>query len=104
MVSFFTDRLGCGERERDVQPLVRVRDSSVGIAATHLDRIFAEFTQLQHNERGPRERWGWASPSAAVSWMPLIASRIPPVSEQPRNKDIDSARDSISERFDFACR
>ncbi len=40
------------------QVLIRVRDSGVGIAAAHLDRIFEEFTQLQHGERGPSEGWG----------------------------------------------
>jgi signal transduction histidine kinase len=40
------------------QVSISVRDSGVGIAPAHLDRIFDEFTQLQDGERGQDDGWG----------------------------------------------
>ncbi len=44
------------------QVLIRVRDTGVGIAAEHLDRIFDEFLQLQNAEGGHGEGWGLGLP------------------------------------------
>ena len=44
------------------QVLIRVRDTGVGIAAEHLDRIFDEFAQLQNGADGHGEGWGLGLP------------------------------------------
>lgn len=44
------------------QVLICVRDTGVGIAAEHLDRIFDEFAQLQNGTDGHGEGWGLGLP------------------------------------------
>jgi signal transduction histidine kinase len=40
------------------QVSISIRDSGVGIAPAHLDRIFDEFTQVQDGDRGYGDGWG----------------------------------------------